>query len=54
MKNEGGNNVPEDINGEMRKFFDEVWSKISSKQVFHICNAPYHDKKLHGYSDNYS
>ena len=37
----------------MRKCLDENWSELSSKQVFHIFDAPCHGKQYHNEADDY-
>ena len=43
----GGGDFPEDVVGGLRKCLDQHWSANSSKQVFHIFDAPCHGKKYH-------
>jgi hypothetical protein len=40
-----GGDAPEDVVGGMRKLLDQSWTNGSSKQVFHIFDAPCHGKK---------
>ena len=43
----GGGDFPEDVVGGLRKCLDQNWSANSSKQVFHIFDAPCHGKEYH-------
>lgn len=54
VKAEGGGDFPEDVTGGMRRCLDEAWSEVSTKQVFHIFDAPCHGKQYHNsQSDDY-
>jgi len=49
----GGGDFPEDVVGGLRKCLDQQWSSDSSKQVFHIFDAPCHGKKYCDGGDDY-
>ena len=49
----GGNDFPEDVVGGLRKCLDQKWRPGSSKQVFHIFDAPCHGKKYCEWRDDY-
>lgn len=49
----GGADFPEDVTGGLRKCLDQNWTPGSSKQVFHIFDAPCHGKKYCDGWDNY-
>jgi hypothetical protein len=53
VKAVGGGDFPEDVVGGQRKCLDLKWSKESSKQVFHIFDAPCHGKKYCDGWDSY-
>ena len=42
VKAEGGGDIPEDVTGGMKKCLEQYWKKHSTKQVFHILDAPCH------------
>jgi isopentenyl phosphate kinase len=42
VKAEGGGDIPEDVTGGMKKCLEQYWKKNSTKQVFHILDAPCH------------
>lgn len=49
----GGGDFPEDVVGGLRKCLDLKWSDNSSKQVFHIFDAPCHGRKYCSSGDDY-
>ena len=54
VKAEGGGDFPEDVVGGQRKCLDQQWTANSTKQVFHIFDAPCHGREYYsGWGDNY-
>jgi len=49
----GGGDFPEDVVGGLRKCLDQNWTPGSSRQVFHIFDAPCHGKKYCDGWDSY-
>ena len=49
----GGGDFPEDVVGGQRKCLDQDWTPGSTKQVFHIFDAPCHGKEYSTGWDSY-
>ena len=50
----GGGDGPEDVFGGIDKAINLGWSSnISTKVIFHICDAPCHGREFHCYGDDY-
>jgi hypothetical protein len=54
MSATGGADFPEDVQGGFNKALNLPWTKGSTRQAFHICDAPGHGKDLvEGSGDSY-
>lgn len=49
----GGGDGPEDVTGGLDECLKLSWAANSTKQVFHIFDAPCHGKEYHSMHDNY-
>ena len=52
-KAEGGDDLPEDLQGGLKLALQQDWTQEASKRVFLVCDAPCHGKQYHSTSDDY-